>query len=63
MRKLTKRMCVAAASAAVAGRAVLGARSTAAKAFLQDTKAAAPQDTESGHIDWDAELADLLAET
>jgi hypothetical protein len=28
--------------------------------FLQDTEALVPRGTESGHIDWDAELAHLL---
>jgi sporulation and cell division protein SsgA len=31
--------------------------------FLQATRAAVPQGTESGHIDWDAELAQLRAES
>jgi hypothetical protein len=33
------------------------------KIFLQATQTAVPQGTESGHIDWDTELAHLRAES
>jgi hypothetical protein len=33
------------------------------RTFLQATKTAVPLGTESGHIDWDAELAHLCAES
>ncbi|ANP50006.1 hypothetical protein J2Z21_001315 [Streptomyces griseochromogenes] len=43
-----------------AGTALLEVPVRDLTAFLQDTEALVPRGTESGHIDWDAELAHLL---
>ncbi|MET7893551.1 SsgA family sporulation/cell division regulator [Streptomyces mirabilis] len=43
-----------------AGTALLEVPVQDVTSFLQDTEALVPRGTESGHIDWDAELAHLL---
>jgi hypothetical protein len=52
-------MCMALGSSA--GTALLAVPAHDVKTFLQNTEALVPQGTESGHIDWDTELA--LAES
>ncbi|MFE5028658.1 SsgA family sporulation/cell division regulator [Streptomyces sp. NPDC056656] len=44
-----------------AGAALLEVPVHGVKAFLENTKALVPRGAESGHIDWDLELANLLA--
>ncbi|MFD9003674.1 SsgA family sporulation/cell division regulator [Streptomyces sp. NPDC059582] len=44
-----------------AGTALLEVPMRDVKAFLEDTEALVPRGTESGHIDWDLELANLFA--
>ncbi|MFF4962895.1 SsgA family sporulation/cell division regulator [Streptomyces sp. NPDC001222] len=46
-----------------AGTALLEVPVTDVMIFLEDTEAVVPQGTESRHIDWDTELAHLLAES
>ncbi|MDX2591498.1 MULTISPECIES: SsgA family sporulation/cell division regulator [Streptomyces] len=43
-----------------AGTALLEAPVQEIRSFLRETEALVPRGTESGHIDWDAELAHLL---
>lgn len=45
-----------------AGTALLEVSVQDVKTFLESTEALVPQGTESGRIDWDVELANLLAE-
>ncbi|MGW7253821.1 SsgA family sporulation/cell division regulator [Streptomyces sp. NPDC054834] len=47
--------------ASPAGTALLEVPVRDITSFLQDTEALVPRGTESGHIDWDAELAQLLS--
>ncbi|WP_326777289.1 SsgA family sporulation/cell division regulator [Streptomyces sp. NBC_01445] len=44
-----------------AGTALLEVPVEDVKAFLENTEAVVPRGTESGHIDWDLELANLFA--
>ncbi|MER5525916.1 SsgA family sporulation/cell division regulator [Streptomyces sp. NPDC002677] len=44
-----------------AGTALLEVPVQDVKAFLENTEALVPRGTESGHIDWDLELANLFA--
>ncbi|MFE2578722.1 SsgA family sporulation/cell division regulator [Streptomyces sp. NPDC059378] len=44
-----------------AGTALLEVPVQDVKAFLEDTQTLVPRGTESGHIDWDIELANLFA--
>ncbi|WP_405886390.1 SsgA family sporulation/cell division regulator (plasmid) [Streptomyces sp. NBC_01136] len=46
-----------------AGTALLEVPVQDVRTFLENTEALVPQGTESGHIDWDVELANLLAES
>ncbi|MET7778969.1 SsgA family sporulation/cell division regulator [Streptomyces mirabilis] len=46
-----------------AGTALLEVPLQDVTSFLQDTEALVPRGTESGHIDWDAELAHLLPQS
>ncbi|MGV9562515.1 SsgA family sporulation/cell division regulator [Streptomyces sp. NPDC003480] len=46
-----------------AGTALLEVPVRDVMTFLEDTEALVPQGTESGHIDWDTELANLLPDS
>lgn len=46
-----------------AGTALLEVPVQDVKTFMENTEALVPQGTESGHIDWDVELANLLADS
>lgn len=46
-----------------AGTALLEVPVQDVKTFLENTEASVPRGAESGHIDWDIELANLRAES
>ncbi|MFJ8075725.1 SsgA family sporulation/cell division regulator [Streptomyces sp. NPDC096176] len=45
------------------GTALLEVSAQDVKTFLENTQALVPQGTESGHIDWGAEMANLFADS